>query len=93
MGKLAKAFANIVHEQDFCFEPYEMEIIKSGIMAISEWEEQNKGCFGHLHDEEILIFPHTIGNITYYNKEELIKWVEAQQKFNKDANYGVGNWC
>jgi hypothetical protein len=93
MGKLAKAFANIVHEQDFCFEPYEMEIIKSGIMAISEWEEQNKGCFGHLHDEEILIFPHTIGNITYYNKEELIKWVEDQQKFNKDANYGVGNWC
>lgn len=43
--------------------------------------------------EEMLIFPHTIGDITYYNKEELIKWVENQQKFNKDANYGVGNWC
>lgn len=43
--------------------------------------------------ENMLIFPHTIGNITYYNKEELIKWVEDQQKFNKDTNYGVGNWC
>lgn len=43
--------------------------------------------------EKMLIFPHTIGDITYYNKEELIKWVEDQQKFNKDTNYGVGNWC
>lgn len=43
--------------------------------------------------EEMLIFPHTIGDITYYNKEELIKWVENQQKLNKDPNYGIGNWC
>jgi hypothetical protein len=43
--------------------------------------------------KEALIFPHTIGDITYYSKEELIKWVEDQQKFNKDHNYGVGNWC
>ena len=43
--------------------------------------------------EEMLIFPHTIGDITYYNKEELIKWVENQQKLNKDPNYGRGNWC
>lgn len=43
--------------------------------------------------EEMLIFPHTIGDITYYNKEELIKWVEGQQKFNKDPNYGMGHWC
>lgn len=43
--------------------------------------------------KEALIFPHTIGDITFYNKEELIKWVEDQQKFNKDPNYGVGNWC
>ena len=33
--------------------------------------------------KEALIFPHTIGDITYYNKEELIEWVEDQQKFNK----------
>ena len=31
-----------------------------------------------------LIFPHTIGDITYHNKEELIKWVEDQQKINKE---------
>lgn len=43
--------------------------------------------------KEALIFPHTIGDITYYSKEELVKWVEDQQKFNKDHNYGVGNWC
>ena len=40
--------------------------------------------------KETLIFPHTIGDITYYIKEELIKWVEYQQKFNKYHNYGVG---
>lgn len=28
--------------------------------------------------KETLIFPHTIGDITYYSKEELIKWVEDQ---------------
>lgn len=84
MGKLAKEFADIINEQDFCFDTYEMKIVKLGIRAINEWEEQNKGCSGYLHYEETLIFPHTIGDITYYNKEELIKWVEDQQKFNKD---------
>ena len=49
MGKLAKEFADIINEQDFCFEPYEMKIVKLDIMAINEWEEQNKGCFGCLH--------------------------------------------
>lgn len=29
--------------------------------------------------QEALIFPHTIGEITYYSKEELIKWVEDKQ--------------
>ena len=49
MGKLAKEFADIINEQDFCFEPYEMKIVKLAIMAINEWEEQNKGCFRCLH--------------------------------------------
>lgn len=43
MGKLAKEFADIINEQDFCFEPYEMKIVKLAIRAINEWEEQNKG--------------------------------------------------
>ena len=37
--------------------------------------------------ENMLIFHHTIVNITYYNKEELIKWVEDQQKLNNDPWY------
>lgn len=49
MGNLAKKFADIINEQDFCFEPYEMKIVESAIRAINEWEEQNKGCFGCLH--------------------------------------------
>lgn len=28
--------------------------------------------------EETLVFSHTIGDITYYSKEELVKWVEDQ---------------
>jgi hypothetical protein len=35
------------------------------------------------HDlDNSLILPHTIGNITYYSKEELIEWVENQQEIN-----------
>ena len=49
MGKLAKEFADIINEQDFCFDPYEMKVIRLAIRAINEWEEQNKGCFGCLH--------------------------------------------
>lgn len=57
---------------------------------------KNVTYYGSLNTEfknEMLIFPHTIGDITFYSKKELIKWVEDQQKFNKDSNYGVGNWC
>ena len=35
------------------------------------------------YTKNALFFPHTIGDTTYYNKEELIEWVEEQQKFNK----------
>lgn len=40
-----------------------------------------------------IVFPQTIGNITFYSSKALIKWVEDQQKINKDTNYGIGNWC
>lgn len=40
-----------------------------------------------------IIFPQTIGDITFYNSKELIKWVEDQQKINKDPDYGIGNWA
>lgn len=40
-----------------------------------------------------IIFPQTIGDITFYSSEELIKWVEEQQKMNKDPDYGRGTWA
>ena len=33
-----------------------------------------------------------IGNITFYNAQQLIKWVEDQQRINEDPDYGIGNW-
>lgn len=44
-------------------------------------------------DIDVIIFPQTIGDITFYSSKELMKWVEDQQKINKDPDYGVGNWC
>ena len=49
MGKLSKEFADIINEQDFCFDAHEMKVIQLATRAISEWEEQNKGCYGCLH--------------------------------------------
>lgn len=40
----------------------------------------------------IITFPQTIGNITFYTNKELIKWVEDQQLINEDPDYGIGNW-
>lgn len=37
-----------------------------------------------MKNEGALFLPHTIGDITYYTKEELIEWVENQQKINKN---------
>ena len=35
-----------------------------------------------------LVLPHTIGNITFYTKEELIEWVvTAQEKYNELLEY------
>lgn len=40
-----------------------------------------------------IVFPKTIGYMTFYSSKELIKWVEDQQKINEDPNYGIGNWA
>ena len=47
----------------------------------------------YLREIDAIIFPQTIGDITFYSSKELMKWVEDQQKINKDPNYGIGNWC
>lgn len=49
MERLAKEFADIINEQDFCFDLYEMKIDELAIKAVNEWEEQNKDCFGCFH--------------------------------------------
>lgn len=46
MGNLSKEFADILNEQGFCFDPYEMKIINLVLRAIKEWEYKNKGCSG-----------------------------------------------
>ena len=33
-----------------------------------------------------LYLPHTIGDITFYDKKELVEWVENQQAINKERN-------
>lgn len=40
-----------------------------------------------------LILPQTIGNITFYSKEELIEWVENQQNVNKRINEIYDKFC
>lgn len=40
-----------------------------------------------------MIFPQIIGDIKFNTSKELIKWVENQQKMNKDPEYGRGNWA
>ena len=33
-----------------------------------------------------IVFPQTIGNITYYSSEELIEWIKNQQLCNRDLS-------
>ena len=63
------------------------------ITACSKYMElQIQKIYSELHDD-IITFPQTIGNITFYTNKELIKWVEDQQRINEDPNYGIGNWA
>ena len=42
------------------------------------------------NNNSMVIFPQTIGDITFYSKQELFNWVITQQKMNKDPDYGRG---
>lgn len=46
-------------------------------------------CISQLEEisNNSLIFPHTINNITYYNREQLVEWIKHQQILNGDK-YG-----
>lgn len=51
-----------------------------------EQKEQTK----YNSNNNMVIFPQIIGNITFYNKQELFEWVITQQKMNKNPDYGRG---
>lgn len=38
------------------------------------------GCINHDSQDNVIIFPQTIGNITFYNKHELFDYIISQQK-------------
>jgi len=37
-----------------------------------------------------IYFPVTVGNITFYNQQQLIKWIEDKQKMRENEDYGRG---
>lgn len=39
--------------------------------------------------KDIIVFPQTIGNKTFYSRKELEDYILMIQ----DENYGKGNWC
>lgn len=45
------------------------------------------------YEDNAIIFPQTIGNLTYYSKEELFEWVEYQQKINDKINKIYEKFC
>lgn len=60
------------------------------VTACSKYLQKNQMIYSESIDA--IIFPQTIGDITFNSSKELIKWIKEQQKFNKDSDYGIGNW-
>ena len=68
---------------------FQLECIKQKLLFMSQ--DHNilefdinvlNGAISQLEDfsENILIFPHTIGKITFYRKDDLIEWIKIFQK-------------
>ena len=47
------------------------------------------GSYGSSTSKPIY-FPVTVGNITFYNQQQLIKWIEDKQKMRENEDYGNG---
>ena len=45
------------------------------------------------YKDSAVILPHTIGEITFYDREELFEWVENQQRINKRINQIYEQHC
>ena len=61
------------------------------VTACSKYMKLVQGIYSE--PNTIITFPQTIGYITFYSNNQLIKWVEDQQKINEDSDYGIGNWA
>ena len=66
-----------------------LDFIKTEYIPVDFDAKVLEACISQLEEtnNNSLIFPHTINNITYYNREELIEWVKHQQILNGDK-YG-----
>ena len=56
-----------------------LNFIKTRCNQVDFDVEVLEGCISRLNDIDQLIFPHTIGTITFYSKEELIEWIKSKQ--------------
>lgn len=45
---------------------------------IGDWYNRNM-LIDHKEDDSIMVFPHTIGNITFYNATELTEFILSRQ--------------
>lgn len=61
---------------------------RTGYCLISACTKHDKNQI--LLENNHMIFPQTIGDITFYSKGQLIDWVITQQRWNTDPNFGNG---
>lgn len=54
------------------------EYLKNALM-----EDENLRKEYELLEDEYIIFPQTIGCLTFYSKTDLFEWIETQQELNK----------
>lgn len=72
-----------ISESNDWFVDYDRE---RGMYRVSYFQDNHfvDECWFDCYEEKELgvIFPQTIGDITFYSKSELFEWVENQQKLN-----------
>lgn len=54
---------------------------------------QSQQVLTNYNENTTIIFPQTIGDITFYSKGQLVDWVITQQRWNKDPDFGMGNYA
>ena len=79
----------ILESEDF-FVNYDTD---RGMYRVSYFEDNHfvDECWFDAYEEKELdnFFPHTIGGITYYTKDELFEWVENQQALNNRVQESI----